>query len=214
MMASPGSGGQAAAGRRGRSDPLGTSRSTAREEGSVPSWPRRSAASPSGPSSRRCANCRRSTVVNIETCVAARSSQADDLDRARPADRRSRPGRRVFGGSRCRRKISATAASCQLARPARRVIDDQGEIGLRGGLDTAGDHVPGSEQVAQADAGPVVREGCSQACGGRTGGGHARHDDDLGRHLASRRELPNDAPHAVDAGVTAGDQRDGPALLG
>jgi hypothetical protein len=100
------------------------------------------------------------------------------------------------------------------AGAAGRVIEGQDEVGRGGGLDAEEDDVPGRQQVAQADARPVVGQRRPQPRGGRQGGRHAGHDDDLGGRSLPRGQFAGDAPHAVDPGVAAGDQGDGAALRG
>ena len=135
------------------------------------------------------------TVVNMVTSALASSPR-------RTISARS-PGRKAFStrptgvsGERCERSRSATRGlELPRPRPAGRVVEDQHEIGAGGGLDTLEDRLPGGQQVAQADARPVVRQGRSQASRRRERRGDAGDDHHLGRLVALRRagQLPDDA---------------------
>src|SRR6266508_2208676 len=116
-------------------------------------------------------------------------------------------------------RMSAPVSEQDLARGRKlpgtattgRVVERYDEVGTGSGLEPPSDGLPRREQVAQADHGVVLHQRRANGCGGGLCGRDAWHEP-YGRRLAGapaacRQDLEHRAGHAVNAGVSARDER-------
>ena len=89
---------------------------------------------------------------------------------------------------------------------ALRVVDGYDEIGLGHGFNPFSYNIPGDKEIAHADRRVIAHQGCTEP--GRCGicCRYARHNFYWESHTESLGELKRQPRHAVDAGISRGDE--------